>query len=92
MSARRGLRLVCRRISRQTLVRPRVDLPQEHRAARVIRRFVERVEGRFEQRLGDERPVCRFTFVPVEELDGELADQQRTGLCIGGFFRRPCSG
>ena len=57
-----------------------LDPPQEHRAARVIRRFVERVEGRFEQRLGDERPVCRFTFVPVEELDGVSAHQQRTGL------------
>ncbi len=39
--------------NRQTVIRPRVDPPQQRRAACVIRRPVEGVEGRFKQRIRD---------------------------------------
>jgi len=63
-----------------------MDAPQERHAPVIIRRPVERVKGRFEQGFSNHRPVCRFPFVPVEQLDCELADQRRPGIDTGGFL------
>jgi hypothetical protein len=86
--ARQGLRFTRRRINRQTVIRLAVDPPQQRRAPLVIQRPVEGVKRRFEQRFSDQLPVCRFPFVPVEQLDCILAHQRRPGLGIGGLFRR----
>jgi hypothetical protein len=72
--------------NRQTVIRPRVDPPQQRRAACVIRRPVEGVESRFKQRIGDQRPVCRLPSSRSNSLIANFRNSSAPASASAGFF------